>query len=624
MRIINAGLIPGIEAPAWWSDSGADAPSVTVEYASTGTVDAKGEVVAATETITVLFTDLVGSTELASALSSDDADRLRRTHFATLRRAISLSGGTEVKNLGDGVMVVFPSTSAALSCAVAMAQAVDRENASARFPLGLRIGLSGGEATRESDDYFGDPVVEAARICSRADSGQILITDTVRVMAGRRTQHSFRRLGAFDLKGIPEPIEVLEVVWESTAEGDADQVMPLPPRMAVIPPTGVVARETELAELIDNFKRVTADEGHAVAIVSGEAGVGKTTLVAEFSRRAADEGAWILLGRCQEDAGASYIPFVEALNHLVANAPADLLRSHIAVHGGTLASMVRSLGQRVGELAAPTKSDSDTERYVLYGAVTGLLTAASIDRPIVLILDDLQWADSPTLRLLRYVVANADSARLYVLGTYRDGGLGPSSPLNELLGVLRREPRVSRVQLEGFDDTGVLAFVEAAAGQQLEGAELDLARAVYRETEGNPFFVSEVLRSLIETGAVYRNDRGSWSAVGDWSAMELPSSVREVISSRVARLGLQAGDILGLAAVIGRRIRLRTSQIRDRNRSGDLDRRARRCVCGGTGARTPGDSRAPHLLPRLDPAHALSGARSRPSLPRPPPGCRGH
>ena len=514
--------------------------------------ESKGGVVAATETITVLFTDLVGSTELTSALTPEAADQLRRAHFAALRRAIVPAGGTEVKNLGDGLMVVFPSTSAALSCAVAMAQTVDRENASAQRPLGLRIGLSGGEATRESDDYFGDPVVEAARLCPRADAGQILATDTVRVMAGRRTRHTFHRLGAVELKGLPVPIEVLEVGWEPVGETSSGHEIPLPARIALVPPTGVVARETEVAELVDNFKRVAAGEGQAVTLVSGEAGVGKTTLVAEAARRAADGGAWVLLGRCREDAGASYVPVAEALGHLVNNAPEQLLQDHVAVHGGTLSAMVPALGQRMGEFAPPTTSDLEVERYVLYGAVTGLLMAASNDRPIVLVLDDLQWSDSPTLHLLRYVIANAESAALHVLGTFRDTEVSPSSPLVDLLGALRREPRVGRIHLDGFDDAGVLAFVEAAAGQQLEGTELDLARAVCRETEGNPFFVGEVLRSLIETGAVYRNEEGRWTAAGDWSEMELPTSVREVISARVARLGASAGRVLTLAAVIGR------------------------------------------------------------------------
>ena len=123
--------------------------------------------VATTENITVLFTDLVGSTELASSLTPEAGDEVRRNHFSALRQAIATSGGTEVKNLGDGLMVVFPAASAALACAVAMQQAVQRDNAGAERPLGVRVGLSAGEATTEDGDYFGDPVIEAARLCAK-------------------------------------------------------------------------------------------------------------------------------------------------------------------------------------------------------------------------------------------------------------------------------------------------------------------------------------------------------------------------------------------------------------------------------------------------------------------------
>src|SRR3984957_18386326 len=153
------------------------------------------------ENITVLFTDLVGSTELVSSLSPEAGDEVRRRHFSALRQAIVDTGGTELKNLGDGVMVVFGTASAALTCAVAMQQAIDWDNREAEHPLGLRIGLSGGEVSRDADDYFGDPVIEAARLCAMAEGGQILAADLVRAMAGRRVRLNFRPLGAMTLKG---------------------------------------------------------------------------------------------------------------------------------------------------------------------------------------------------------------------------------------------------------------------------------------------------------------------------------------------------------------------------------------------------------------------------------------
>ena len=457
-----------------------------------------------------------------------------------------------MKGLGDGVMVVFRSTSAALSCAVAMQQAVHRDNVGAHHQLGLRIGLSGGEATIETNDYYGDPVIEAARLCAHADAGQILATDAVRVMSARRSPYLFERLGALELKGLPEPVEILNVLWEPLEEPAAENGAPLPARLARVPATGVVARETEATLLTGAYKRAAAGDGRVVVLVSGDAGVGKTTLVAEAARRTAREGACVLLGRCQEDVSASYSPFAEALHHYVSHAPEHLLRTHVETHGGDITSMVPALGQRLGTVPAPTRADPDTERYLLYEAVTELLRAASTLQPVVLVLDDLQWSDSQSLRLLRHVVTTVESARLLVLGTFRETELSPSNPLRDLLGALQREPNIHRMELEGFDDSGVLAFMEAAAGQHLEEAATDLAHALRLETEGNPFFVGEVLRSLMETGAIYQDDDGRWTAAKEMSEMVPPSSVREVISARVRRLGAQASQVLFLAAVIGR------------------------------------------------------------------------
>ncbi len=120
-----------------------------------------------TENLAVVFTDMVDSTALSSALVPDAADELRREHFSILRQAVVESGGSEVKNLGDGVMVVFSSASAALGCAVAMQQGIERDNRARSQAIGLRVGVSGGEVIGDDGDYFGDPVIEAARLCAR-------------------------------------------------------------------------------------------------------------------------------------------------------------------------------------------------------------------------------------------------------------------------------------------------------------------------------------------------------------------------------------------------------------------------------------------------------------------------
>ncbi len=155
-----------------------------------------------TVTASVVFTDLVGSTEMAARLGPASAEQVRLVHFGLLREAVGATGGAEVKNLGDGLMVVYPSLGGALDGAVAMQQGIEQHNRKASVPLGVRIGLSSGDATEDDGDFFGEPVVEAARLCAKADGGQILTTEMVRLLA-RRTSHRFNALGPVELKGLP-------------------------------------------------------------------------------------------------------------------------------------------------------------------------------------------------------------------------------------------------------------------------------------------------------------------------------------------------------------------------------------------------------------------------------------
>ncbi len=508
----------------------------------------------ATENVTVLFTDLVGSTALSSSLTQDAADELRREHFSILRQAIAESGGTEVKNLGDGLMVVFGAASAALACAVAMQQGVDADNRSRGRAMGLRIGLSAGEVSREEGaDYFGDPVVEAARLCARCESGQILAADVVRLMAGRRARHECRPLGELELKGLPDPVETVEVAWEPLTDTGPDAVaIPLPGRLVFRPTVGVVGREVETATITDAYKRVAGGEGREVLLVAGEAGLGKTTLVGEAARAAFDAGAVVLFGHCEEDLATPYQLFAEALGHYVTHAPEEQLTAHVAAYGSELARLVPAFASRIPDLPPSKATDSDTERFLLFAAVVGLLAEVSRHAPVVVVLDDLHWADKASLALLRHVGAADASMRVLVVGTYRDDELSHAHALVETLAALRRQNSVSRVELAGLDDTGVLAFLEAAAGQSLDDAGVGLAHAVYRETDGNPFFVSEVLRHLADTGTIFQDDTGRWTSAESLEQMGLPDSVREVIGARVVRLGPDAGRVLSTAAVIGR------------------------------------------------------------------------
>jgi len=501
-----------------------------------------------TVNITVLFTDLVKSTELSQRLSAPDADEFRRRHFSILRQAISKLGGTEVKNLGDGLMVVFTSPSAALQSAVVMQQGVERNNAVGGHEIGLRVGLSGGEVSLEDGDYFGDPIIEAARLCANAESGQILASRLVQAMAGRRSRHEFRDLGPTALKGLTEAIEVVEILWEPA--GDAD--VPLPSRLSVRPPVGTIGREVETNEIAGALKEVTGSGGRELILISGEAGMGKTTLVSQVARTAFDSGALVLFGHCEEDLASPYQLFFEAFEHYAANAPEEQLLAHVAVHGSELAGLAPALAKRIPNLPPSRATDADTERYLLFSAAVGLVAMLSERQLVVLIFEDLQWADKASLLLLRHLISADQASRLLILGTFRDSELSQASALRETLGVLHQQRSVRRIELSGLNDLGVIAYMEVAAGRTLEESEIDFAHALYRETDGNPYFVSEVLRHLSETGAIFQDETGRWRVKESLDRMALPDSVREVIGGRVVRLGERAERILGLAAVIGR------------------------------------------------------------------------
>lgn len=504
-----------------------------------------------TENVAILFTDIVGSTELSQRLSPESADQVRRGHFSVLRQAITETGGREVKNLGDGLMVVFASASAALGCAVAMQQGVEQANHESAEAVGLRVGLSVGESSNEDGDYFGDPVVEAARLCSRCEGGQILATGFVRAMAGRRNRHGCRSLGELTLKGLPDPVETVEVLWEPVRGPKAAGAVPLPSRLAVQPDIGVLGRMADVESITQAFGRVASGEGREVVLVSGEPGLGKTTLVAEASRAAYESGAIILLGHSEEGLTTQYQLFAEAIGRYVTHASEELLLGHVATHGSELNRLVPALGSRIPDLPTSKATDADAERFLLFAAVVGLLASISEHQPIVLVLDDLQWADRGSLQLLRHLAKSDVSMRLLILGTYRDRDISAQT-LPETLADLRHLDGVARIELRGLDDAGVMALMTATAGHELDEGAVALAHAITKETDGNPFFVSEVLRNLVETGAIGQNADGRWEAKETLDVTDLPDSVREVIGARLRRLGRETGRILSVAAVIGR------------------------------------------------------------------------
>ncbi len=502
-----------------------------------------------TENVTILFTDLVGSTHLQSSVAPDVADEMRRDHFTVLRQAIAEADGREVKNLGDGLMVVFPSASSGLACAVAMQQGVDFDGRTRGRDLGLRVGLAGGEVTREDDDYFGDPVIEAARLCARCDAGQILATELVRLTAGRRNPHPHRPLGGLELKGLPQPVESIEVLWEPRGANDAEAGLPM-----LLEEEGrfpFAGREEEAGQLLGAWGSVMTG-GTRLVLIAGEPGIGKTRLTSEVSAQVAASGATVLAGRCDELVGVPYQPFAEALRWQLA-LPGGVDR--LGSSPGELVRLVPELARIVPDLAPPVDVTPDAERLVLFQSVHSWLGTCTRDHPVLLVLDDLHWADMGTLLLLRHVVANSPVAGLLVVGTYRDTDLDRTHPLSTMLSDFHRRGDVERIALAGLDDREVSDLMSRTAGHELDESGRALARALHHDTGGNPFFVGEVLRHLAERGSITQ-EAGRWVAGRLDDGERLPEGIRQVVGRRLSILPEDTQRILSSASVVGARFDL--------------------------------------------------------------------
>jgi tetratricopeptide (TPR) repeat protein len=494
-----------------------------------------------------LFTDLVESTATSDRLGPEAAEELRQTHLRLLRGAITGSGGDEVKNMGDGLMVTYSSPSRALAGAVGIQQAIENHNRRGAQPLSVRIGVSAGEAVEEDGDYFGDPVVEAARLCGAASGGQILVAEVVRRLVGRHATQTFGELDQLELRGIPTPVEAVEVLWEPAAvKGAVSLPGPLVGAASDVL-FGFFGRATELATLHEACKRAHATRRCQMVLVSGEAGIGKTALLAQMARSVHEHGTTVLFGRADEDLGVAYQPWFEAISSLVRESNDEWISGLRPAQRAALARLAPHITASTDRVA-----DADTERLLLLEGVVELLAAASRDVPVLIVLDDLQWADLASLQLLRHVIWTSTSMDVTIASTYRDADLGRAHPLTKLLSDLYRHGNVRRLPLAGLDDVDMVELMTGAAGHELDELGVGLAHAVCRETDGNPFFATEILRHLGESGGIVLGDDGRWTVVTGLDELALPTSVRDVVGRRIERLGDEALRVLSLGAVIGR------------------------------------------------------------------------
>ena len=481
-------------------------------------------------TVTLLFSDLVNSTELLQRMGDELAQRIFQAHHKLLQEAVAANGGREVRWLGDGLMVAFPSAADAVRCAVAMQQG-------ARLPaageqLEIRVGLNVGEALQDEADYFGLPVAIARSLCDQAAAGQILCSALVSGLLSGRKAFSFKDLGELELSNMPAPVATCEVLYK------VDQ-------LALLTHTPFVGRAEEFATLHQKLDQARAGRGGLVMLV-GEPGIGKTRMAEELAEAARSQGATLLWGRCYEGEWAPpYGPFAEAIEEYSRVADPKVLREQMGAGAGPIARLVPALRNRLPNIAEPPELQPDEERLRLLDAVSQFLIRVSMRAPLVLVLDDLHWADKGTIAMLRHVVRFASRHPTLLLCTYRDVELDRQHPLAEALGALRREPNFERISLKGLAREDVSDLLSTLGGQELPDT---LAASLSSETNGNPFFIREVLLHLVDTGAIHQRD-GRW--VSDANTIEelsIPEGVRQAIGQRLSRLSGAANRLLTVAS----------------------------------------------------------------------------
>ncbi|MGH9008821.1 MAG: ATP-binding protein, partial [Acidimicrobiia bacterium] len=492
--------------------------------------------------VAILFTDLVGSTEVLDRLGDDAAEELRRTHFSLPRRAVADADGTEVKSLGDGLMVTFASPVQALSCAVAMQRAIaDHNRAEPGRSLQVRVGLHAGDPVRHEHDLHGSAVVVAKRLCDRADGSQILASDLIAGLVGKRGEFRFRPAGRLKLKGLSEPTPAVTVEWRETgSSGFASGPPPgrrLPGANTPAPARPLVGRQREFGQVQEALAEAGAGRGQVVFVV-GQMGIGKTRLVEEALALARTHDFIVLVGRTPAaGSGLAYAPLLSAFG--------AVLRSLDPAERDQLVGDLPQLGRLWPELGLPLPApvqDPDLERALLFEAVARLLERLSSEAPVLLFIDDLHWADGPSLTLLGYLVPTVAAARIALVGTYRPEGMLENKGLRQFVTNARRSGAVTECTLRGLDPDGVAELAAGLLGDAAPQSVLDLSvRAA-----GTPLFVEALIRGLLDAGALVRSDAG-WVLAGD-RPTTLPRTVHDLIVDRLDLLTSEERSTVELIA----------------------------------------------------------------------------
>jgi DNA-binding SARP family transcriptional activator len=572
--------------------------------------------------LTFVLTDMIASTVLWDT-HPEQMPSVLQLHDELIASVVSSNGGMILKSKGEGdsTISVFARASDAVTAAVGLQQRLGETAWPEGVEVTVRVAVHTGEAHERDGDYFGPTLNRAARLRALASSGQVLLSSvTAGVVRDQLAEQvALSDLGPHQLPGLTRPEQVFQarsasdrsgaasmapqpVDWARSGDLTAEQSpsrLPLavhpqrsrqllergsraPALPAAISRSGSgpwVGRRLEEQRLAAVFEQVAA-AGSATVMIEGEPGVGKSRLAAQLAGRVAGH-AWVLFGRCEEGLAAPYQPFAEALRSLLADVGAPRLVAH-AGSGRQLARLVPELFDQA-EVAPASGSSPESERWLLFEAVVQSLTEASARRPVVMVLDDLPWAEPATLLLFRHVV-RALIPGLLILATCRIGPDTESKEMTDLRADLARERLMETIVLGGLSEGEVAALIGAQTGRPPAD---DFVAVLHAETGGNAFFVDELIRYWIDLGALPPS-AGQWPTADDLVWLGTPRGVTHVLGRRLASLPEPARRGLTLGALIGDEFDLAVVEAADAAMGASLFDAIDAGTCRGLVAELPG------------------------------------
>lgn len=451
-----------------------------------------------------------------------------KTPTSALADAVCRHHGRVVPR-GPWLGAAFSTVRDAVACALEM----HRLWAAEAQPPEARLALHAGEVAEAHGELLGEGIVTAAALASAVSAGEIWCTAPVRELAAGLPGVEFLSHGSVDSHPLDRPLAVFRLV-EAPEAGSAR--------------TPLVGRDRERAELRQLLRGALLGRGELV-LLSGEAGVGKTYLAEELATEASAFGARVLTGRCQQDTTLPYLPFVEVLDELLSGMQSrERARQALGEEAPQLAKIMPRLRTLLPDIPAPLELPPDQERRFLFQAVHAFLARLAKARPLVLVIEDVHWADDASLQLLRHMAERVTEMPALVVATCRDEPLEREERFERLLEELLRRRLARRLKLQPLSPPAVASMLGALA---LQDPPAEVVDTVWAETDGNPFFVEEVYRHLQEEGRLF-DERGRFRHDLAVDPIDVPDTVRLTLQRRLDRLGERTCQVLAAAAVIGR------------------------------------------------------------------------